>query len=262
MRPDIFTISVGALAAGSCVCVHITYVTTLKAESKSSRFLVPTFIAARYAPPGLSDEPWIPHIPACMQRHVGLDIQVDFKTRSNIKQIKSPTHPTMAVHFEARTGSARMQNIKLERDVVLLCEEEAPHQPRASVEVGAGGAITGLVTLFPHILFRDQPRELVFVIDRSGSMQPKMDQTRAALRLFVLALPPGTRFNIVGFGADFQPLFEESVLYGEESLAIALDHVETMQADMGGTNVLQPLAFVLSQPAVPGVQRQDRKSVV
>lgn len=42
----------------------------------------------------------------------------------------------------------------------------------------------------------------------------------------------------------------------EQSLAKAVSHVDDMQADMGGTNILSPLLEVLRKPVKPGVPRQ------
>ncbi|MBT3172887.1 MAG: VWA domain-containing protein, partial [Rhodospirillaceae bacterium] len=43
--------------------------------------------------------------------------------------------------------------------------------------------------------------EIIFIIDRSGSMQGhKMDCVRGAMQVLLRSLPAGTRFNIISFG--------------------------------------------------------------
>lgn len=41
----------------------------------------------------------------------------------------------------------------------------------------------------------------------------------------------------------------------QESLALACDNIQKMRADMGGTNILSPLKWVVRQPVHPGHPR-------
>jgi Ca-activated chloride channel family protein len=66
----------------------------------------------------------------------------------------------------------------------------------------------------------------------------------------------GCTFNIVGFGSKYQALFSESRAYDEASLAEASDHVRSIHASFGGTEILPALQFVLGQPRQPGRPRQ------
>ena len=54
-------------------------------------------------------------------------------------------------------------------------------------------------------------------------------------------------------------LFENgSQEYNEESMNVAMEHVEEMRANLGGTNIKKPLATIFAEPATPGVPRQVR----
>src|SRR5262249_55809795 len=81
-------------------------------------------------------------------------------------------------------------------------------------------------------------------------------EARNALQLCLRSLSPGTPFNIVGFGSDFKPLFAESRPYDDASLAAASRHVAELDADMGGTELLPALPFVLERKPQPGFLRQ------
>ena len=102
-----------------------------------------------------------------------------------------------------------------------------------------------------------QTAEVIFVIDRSGSMSgPSIAEVRNALQLCLRSLTPGSRFNIVSFGSTYEALFTGSRPYDEASLGDAAAFVRTLEADMGGTEILPALQFVVQQPTVPGMPRQ------
>jgi len=56
-----------------------------------------------------------------------------------------------------------------------------------------------MVSLVPKFSLPPEPSEIIFVIDRSGSMVDKILTLRSALELFLKSLPLGVRFNIVSF---------------------------------------------------------------
>ena len=80
------------------------------------------------------------------------------------------------------------------------------------------------------------------MVDRSGSMEgEKISQARKAVQIFLRSLPEGSFFNIISFGSCFTSLFEKSQEYDDETLKAAEKHVDTFQADMGGTEILNAL---------------------
>ncbi len=48
----------------------------------------------------------------------------------------------------------------------------------------------------------------------------------------------------------------QSVVYSEDTMEEALKRVKSMRADMGGTEILQPLKHIYSQPCYPDHPRQ------
>ncbi|MED6257653.1 hypothetical protein ATANTOWER_028949, partial [Ataeniobius toweri] len=91
--------------------------------------------------------------------------------------------------------------------------------------------------------------EFIFLIDRSGSMSGlNIHRVKDAMVVILKSLVPGCLFNIVGFGSTFKSLFTASQNYEEEALAQACDYIRKMRADMGGTNILAPLTWIVRQP--------------
>lgn len=115
-----------------------------------------------------------------------------------------------------------------------------------------------MVALHPHLPDDSQIfTEMIFLVDRSGSMSgSRINQVRDTLQIFLRSLPEGTLFNIIGFGTRFDKLFPESKEYNENSLQIAVQHVEKMSANLGGTNLLNPLQAIFAEKCKEGIPRQ------
>ncbi|XP_069474917.1 von Willebrand factor A domain-containing protein 5B2 isoform X2 [Ambystoma mexicanum] len=104
---------------------------------------------------------------------------------------------------------------------------------------------------------RTVTREVIFIIDRSGSMSgSNIEKIKEAMQVAVKSLPPGTLLNIVGFGSNIRTLFTMSKHCNTETLGMAFEYIQKMRADMGGTNILAALTWVFAQPVHRGYPRQ------
>ncbi|XP_019907008.2 von Willebrand factor A domain-containing protein 5B1 isoform X2 [Esox lucius] len=98
--------------------------------------------------------------------------------------------------------------------------------------------------------------ELIFLIDRSGSMSGvNINRVKDAMVVILKSLVPANMFNIIGFGSTFKSLFTTSQSYDEETVAMACEYIRKIRADMGGTNLLAPLNWILRQPMQAGHPR-------
>ncbi len=91
-----------------------------------------------------------------------------------------------------------------------------------------------------------EPRDVVFVLDRSGSMKgEKIKQAKAALKFLIERVRTGDRFNIVTYSNAVQ-VFESGMTNGSQDiLSNALRFIEGVNAD-GGTNIQAALKVSLS----------------
>ncbi|KAJ8011586.1 hypothetical protein DPEC_G00059790 [Dallia pectoralis] len=100
-------------------------------------------------------------------------------------------------------------------------------------------------------------RELLFLIDRSGSMSgTNIQRIKEAMVVTLKSLPPGTMLNIIGFGTTIKTLFTNSRLCTDVTLAQACEYIQKMRADMKGTNLLGALSWVYQQPVQRSCPRQ------
>ena len=99
-------------------------------------------------------------------------------------------------------------------------------------------------------------RELILVIDASGSMQGEaIDQARAALHTALERLQPGDRFNIIAFSTAATPLFDRPRPVGPGTLADGRAFIDGLVAD-GGTEMDAALRLALNDPPDDGGLRQ------
>jgi len=262
-RPDVFTASIGNVPPGREVLVRITYASELQAEGDGLRFVLPTTVSPRYAPAedraGVGRSPAEAVNPAVALRvPYRLSLAVELEMAAPIRSVESPSHP-ISVETDGARASVRLggREAALDRDFVLEVRVAGAAEPRALVEVDEAGGRVAAVAFQPRFETEDAASELVFVVDRSGSMDgTSIDEASNALQLCLRSLREGTWFNVVGFGDHFQALFPESRPYGDASLDEASRHVATLTADMGGTEILPALQSILERSPAPGRPRQ------
>ncbi len=121
-----------------------------------------------------------------------------------------------------------------------------------------GDAVYAMLMLAPPLeeALAAQAREVVFVLDTSGSMEGvSLQQATAALYQGLGQLEPGDRFNVIEFNDDSHVLFDQSVESSEASLVEAMDFIDELEAN-GGTNMEPALRDAMLMPAQPGLLRQ------
>lgn len=261
--PDVFTASIGNVPPGQEVLVRVTYVTELTVEDDELRFVVPTTVSPRYAPE--SDRTGVGRTPAeglnpprAFSVPYGLELKVDLDMPSALRAVESPSHP-LSVEIDRNRATVRLggRESALDRDFVLKVRLAEPHRPAARVETTPEGETVAAVSFAPSFTSEEGPAELVFVVDRSGSMDgTSIEEARNALQLCLRSLGPGTHFNVVGFGDRHQMVFTESQAYHDGTLAVANRHVAGLKADLGGTELLPAMEAVLGARVAPGRPRQ------
>ncbi len=86
------------------------------------------------------------------------------------------------------------------------------------------------------------PKDLIVVLDRSGSMSgAKFDQAKSALVYVLKNLNPGDRFNVIAYSDSIDPFFDALVENTKENLDRALTMLDRLDA-RGGTNIHDSLA--------------------
>ena len=189
---------------------------------------------------------------------------------ADVDKVESTTHK-LDIHQSTDKEGYQLTTVKLaenhhfDKDLAITISPSQPHRPHAIVEHGSrdmsgvpflmNPAIT--LNYFPDFSSAETLCELIFVIDRSGSMRGEyIEAAKSTLILFLKSISEGCHFNIVGFGSSYESLFQESAPYDQKHLDQASAHTESIQADMGGTNLLPPLQEIFKMPSIKGLPKQ------
>jgi Ca-activated chloride channel family protein len=253
-RPDVFTASIGNLAPGAEAHIELTYVAELACEDDSIRFTLPTTVSPRYAPK--EDRGGVGRPPAELlnpPKLAGVPYGLSFTARvampGRIRRIESPSHP-ISIDFDGdrATVTVAQEHVALDRDLLLLITPTETGAPQVVVERTKSGRVAAAVTFRPQFAAARVPAEVVFLVDRSGSMQgSSIEQVRNALQICLRSLEAGCAFNIVGFGSTFESIFNGVRPYDEGSLTEASAYIAQLGASLGGTELLPAIEFVLEQ---------------
>ncbi len=171
-------------------------------------------------------------------------IVVDLQSNDSLKAIYSPTH-TVDVH---RDGDHRARlsyeggNLTPDRNFQLFYSISNADFGLNLVtyrEASEDGYF--MLILSPKLESADAevvPKDILFVLDTSGSMQErgKLEKARAALQFGVRSLRRGDRFNIVTFSTDTRKFRDGLVPATEENRNAANVFIERQVAS-GGTNI-------------------------
>lgn len=261
---DVFTTSIGNVPAGEKIQIEITYLGELKndAETDGARFTIPTKIAPRYGQSSVNLASG-PHAVNNGGMRITVDVQLEQGVA--IRGIQSPSHPIAVTmgrtstipeddeSFESNLGSSTLTlgSTELDKDFVVMILAKGQDTPRALLETHPTlpNQRTLMTTLVPKFNIPGEHPEIIFVVDRSGSMVGKMHLVIDALKVFLKSLPVGVKFNICSFGSHHTFLFERSRTYDATSLQIAMDHIapHSFGANYGGTEMLQPVRDILKR---------------
>ena len=86
------------------------------------------------------------------------------------------------------------------------------------------------------------PCLFIFLLDQSGSMGGnKIKISKKALELFLQSLPAKSYYQLIGFGSNYIKYDEKPKEYNQENINQSLKCIETLGADLGGTNIYDPL---------------------
>lgn len=251
---DLFVIRLGNVDADGKVVVEITFIEELKQDAQSDgvRYTFPNVIAPRYGSQSPDTQISSSALPA-VRRGVSITVDVAVNKGSAIRGIDSPSHPIKVLlgrtsisqesAFEPHHASASFHLVTddafLDRDFVVKVNADGQDKPQAFLETHPTipNQRALMTTLVPKFNLPSNNPEIVFIIDRSGSMGDKIPTLRSALKVFLKSLPLGVHFNICSFGSSHRFLWPQSVPYDEASLERAIELADTLQADMGGTEM-------------------------
>jgi Ca-activated chloride channel family protein len=177
-----------------------------------------------------------------------MSVQVTAMTDTRLRNLYSPYHDLSLKRLNDRemVGAFTGNNRCTTFDITLLLStgSEPFHVDLLPYRYDAkeGGHFMAMIA--PDAQVADQnvaPRDVVLVIDRSGSMNgEKMNQAKAALSSVLGGLRPDDSFAIVAFDGDIETFTDEAIVASDSNVNDGQAFVENLQAD-GATNLYSAL---------------------
>lgn len=270
-RPNLFTARVANIPPGEAVTVELRYQQPVHYRAGVFELTLPTTLTPRYMPgqpvsqtPSTWQGGWalptteVPDAGAIspftvMPEDVGDDshrasIEVILEPGLPLAGVDSPSHALATGQDGARyTVSPVGGEMLMDRDFVLRWRPVAGNAPSAAVfhQSWQGEDYLMAMVLPGQAGQSSLPRDLVFVIDTSGSMAGEsLRQARAALQAGLGTLTRQDRFNIIQFNSQTHSLFMAPMPASGNNLARARGYVDQLAAD-GGTEMAPALALAL-----------------
>ncbi|HQW76303.1 MAG: marine proteobacterial sortase target protein [Dokdonella sp.] len=186
-------------------------------------------------------------------------VSIDLDPGLPLRRVESPSHALKVTRSGTRYAIALADgSVSADRDFVLEWAPVLGAAPASAVLTETvDGETYAMVMMLPDSqLANPLPRELILVIDTSGSMEGEsIKQARAALDLALVSLRPGDRFNVIQFNSVTEALFPDAVAMTPADVALAREWVAGLRAN-GGTEMLDALRTALRGTPPAGHVRQ------
>lgn len=188
-------------------------------------------------------------------------VTIKLHAKRPITNIYSPTHAIDVDRTGEREATVtwKAENTKPDTDLVLyysVSDDEVGIDLVPYREKGRKGFY--LLLASPRVEVdksKVQPKNVVFVFDRTGSMAgDKIEQTKEAIKFCINSLHADDQFNLITFNESAEPLFAELEKPTAERRRKALNAIDELDAT-GATDINKAITAALKQFASYGNQR-------
>jgi len=267
-RPNIFTQSVANILPGEEIKITISYVETLNYVNGAYEFVFPMVVGPRYIPGSPAgkrqgngfapDTDRVPDasritpnsLPPAMRSGHDISLDVTLDAGLILDDVSSKTHEvdiqrtdSHSAHLHLREGSTiPNKDFVLRYDVAGRAIQDALLTHRSD----KGGYFTLILQPPDRVTAEDvRPKELVFVLDTSGSMEGfPIEKAKETMKLALNSLYPTDTFNLITFAGDTEILFSKPVPATRANLNKAQAFLNS-RSGSGGTEMMTAIKAAL-----------------
>ena len=267
-RPNIFTQSVANIMPGENIEITISYVETLAYEDGTYSFVYPMVVGPRYIPgnptgrTGGGSSPDTDRVPdaskitppvAVPGTRAGHDISMEVVLDAGVPilDVASTLHEVDVQRTSNRSAlvALKTKNVLPNKDFILkysvaggkIADAVMAHRD-GDEGLRHARSCSRRIVLPPKM---SRPRELVFVVDTSGSMSGfPLDKAKETMALAFEALHPDDTFNLITFAGDTAVLFPAPVPASAANLAKAKEFLDGRRGG-GGTEMMTAIRTAL-----------------
>src|SRR5450432_521771 len=243
---DLFEVRIFPIEPRSRKPIKISYTELLRSETGTVTYTYP-----------LSTEKF------SAQPIKSLSVKVELKTEQPLASIYSPSHKVEIKRDGANRAVIGYEstNEKPDTDFQLVYSTEKRDVGLSLISYKPSGEDGYFLLLAAPTIAKEAkpaPKDIVFVVDTSGSMAgAKMNQARKALAFCVENLNADDRFDIVRFSTEAEPLFGKLVDADSDHRKRASDFIGDLKP-IGGTAIADALQAALKMRA----KKSERPFVV
>jgi len=264
-RPNMFTTSVTNFLPGETVEVHFRCIFPLEFEAGAYALNFPMTVGPRYVPSDTLGEAGrivAPILLPSVDPVHRLDLVVDIRGIP-VSRIDSSTHSIQISQIEPGVSEVKLASGSTIPNCdfglrIGLATGDAPVV--TTLQSDDGKARYAMINIYPPLTAKllennPLPRDVLFLIDTSGSMEgDSIGQAKAGLLQCLGMLRPEDHFDIVRFSDAFSSFAPELRPVDSSTLEAGRSFVNTLVAD-GGTEMQPALDYVLGLKSRPEAMR-------
>ncbi|HDZ21733.1 hypothetical protein LCGC14_0284950 [marine sediment metagenome] len=269
-RPNIFTQSVANIEPGKAVTITISYTELLTYEDGKVSFVFPMVVGPRYipgAPTGQAGTGWAedtdevpdasritpPVTPKDTRAGHDISLAVALDAGAAIHALRSEQHGINMEWQDTERSSVAVQLANKKeipnKDFVLVWSTVTDAISDATLAgVDERGGFFLLMLQPPEKVQPDQimPREIIFVLDTSGSMRGfPIETSKSIMRRAIKELRHADTFNLITFAGTTKILWDKLRANTEANRAEAMKFVDSLEGG-GGTEMMKAIHAALA----------------
>ncbi|HEX5603807.1 MAG TPA: VIT domain-containing protein, partial [Pyrinomonadaceae bacterium] len=257
-QANVFTQQVANILPGQNIRITISYVETLQYEDGAYEWSFPMVVAPRYvssapadANPQTDASPDSPtNAPVETRGGHDISLEIDLDAGVPIVAINSQSHETEVQQLNEKRAIVRLKDRATvpNKDFLLTYRVAGDNINDAVLTHRSerGGFFTLILQPPQRVAVETvTPKELVFVLDTSGSMSGfPIEKAKETMNLALSTLNPHDTFNLITFAGDTAILFPEPVPATRQNLQKAKKFLESQEGN-GGTEMMKAIKAAL-----------------
>lgn len=266
-RPNVFSMDIANIMPGDIVRIELHYTELITSDNGTSQFVFPTVVGPRYSNKSAANasdtDKWVntPYIKDGKTPPGKYDIRVRLSTGVPVTEIKSSSHKI---------------NVSKESESLAFVELADANEYAGNRDFILDYKMTGqdvqcglmlyegeledffMLTIQPPERIRQEsvpPREYIFVLDVSGSMDGyPLDTAKSLIRNLVGNLKTADKFNLILFAGASSLMAPSSVPATANNIKRAIALIDE-QEGRGGTELVPALETAVALPAANNISR-------